>query len=131
MLVIEMKDEVYFATDKIYEWTRVIKPKLDFTESSTLVKVYKSYQAYSTECPFLTLMIIWNYLKMKSCIRFPTSWFVARDLGYSLKAIESVTNVNENIKAGALVERLMCLHECAMNHHLDRSGIEDFFHAAM
>jgi len=63
---------------------------------------------------------------MKSCIRFPTSWSVARELGYSLKAIESVTNVNENIKADALVERLMDLDEHAMNHHLDRRWIEDF-----
>ena len=57
---------------------------------------------------------------------FLVSWIVARDLGNSLKAIETVTNLNENIKAGDLVERLMDLDEHTMNAKLDRSWIEDF-----
>ena len=59
-------------------------------------------------------------------VSLPISWIVARDLGYSLKAIETVTNLNENIKAGDLVERLMDLDEHAMNYNLDRSWIEYF-----
>ena len=59
-------------------------------------------------------------------VSYPISWIVARDLGYSLKAIETVTYLNENIKAGDLVERLMDLDEHTMNAKLDRSWIEDF-----
>ena len=64
-----------------------------------------------------------TYIMMTS---IPTSWVVARDLGYSFKAIETVTNLSENINAGDLVDRLMDLDEHAMNHNLDRRWIEDF-----
>jgi len=61
----------------------------------------------------------------RTATSIPTSWVVARDLGYSFKAIETVTHLNETITAGELVDRLMDLDEHAMNHHLERRWIED------
>ena len=56
----------------------------------------------------------------------PTSWIVARDLGFSLRAIKTVTNLNETIRAGELIERLMDLLESTTRLNLDHSWIEDF-----
>ena len=56
----------------------------------------------------------------------PTSYRVARDLGYSFQAIECVTHRNEKIRATELVERLMDLDEYNMKRNWDRSWIEDF-----
>lgn len=58
--------------------------------------------------------------------RYPTSWMVARDMGYSIKAIQTVTNYEENIKAEQLIERLMDLREYYYNSKLDCKWIDDF-----
>ena len=56
----------------------------------------------------------------------PTSWIVVRELGYSLKAIKEVQNIDEEIKAADLIEKLMNLYDEYYNSGLECSWIEDF-----